>query len=94
MAIQQLDDAYKRFFRQQGGYPKFKTKHESVQSCSFPQRVMLEGNRVFLPKFMKNGIKINIHRELPEGASIKQATISKKNNKYYISILIEIQPQQ
>ena len=86
MAIQQLDDAYKRFFRQQGGYPKFKTKHESVQSCSFPQRVMLEGNRVFLPKFMKNGIKINIHRELPEGASIKQATISKKNNRYYVSI--------
>ena len=35
MAIQQLDDAYKRFFRQQGGYPKFKTKHDSTQSCSF-----------------------------------------------------------
>ena len=86
MAIQQLDDAYKRFFRQQGGYPNFKSKHESVQSCSFPQNVSLEGNRVFLPKFMKNGIKINLHRELPEGASIKQATISKKNNKYYISI--------
>lgn len=86
MAIQQLDDAYKRFFRHQGGYPNYKSKHDSIQSCSFPQNVSLEGNRVFLPKFMKNGIKVNIHRDIPEGASIKQATITKKNNKYYVSI--------
>lgn len=86
MAIQQLDDAYKRFFKQQGGYPNYKSKHDSTQSCSFPQNIRLEGNRVFLPKFMKNGIKVNLHRELPEGASIKQATITKKNNRYYISI--------
>ena len=86
VAIQQLDDAYKKFFRQQGGYPNYKSKHNSTQSCSFPQNIKLEGNRVFLPKFMKNGIRVNLHREFPEGASIKQATITKKNNKYYISI--------
>ena len=50
MAIQQLDDAYKRFFRQQGGYPKFKTKRESLQSCSFPQSVRVKDNRVYVPK--------------------------------------------
>ena len=86
MSIQQLDDAYKKFFRQQGGYPNFKSKHNSIQSCSFPQNIKLEGNRVFLPKFMKNGIRINLHRELPKEASIKQATITKKNDKYYVSI--------
>ena len=86
MAIQQLDDAYKRFFRKEGGYPNYKSKHSSEQSCSFPQNVRLDGNRVYLPKFVKNGIKVNIHRELPEGASIKQATITKKNSKYYIAI--------
>ena len=86
MAIQQLDDAYKKFFRQQGGYPNYKSKHSSTQSCSFPQNVRLDGNRVYLPKFIKNGIKVNIHRELPNGATIKQATITKKNNKYYIAI--------
>ena len=86
MSIQQLDDAYKKFFRQQGGYPNYKSKHNSTQSCSFPQNIKLEGSRVFLPKFMKNGIRVNLHRELPESATIKQATITKKNNKYYISI--------
>ena len=86
MAIQQLDNAYKKFFRQQGGYPKYKSKHSSTQSCSFPQNVRLSKNRVYLPKFVKNGIKINLHRELPENATIKQATITKKNNKYYIAI--------
>ena len=86
IAIQQLDEAYKKFFRQQGGYPKYKSKHSSKQSCSFPQNVRLDGNRVYLPKFVKNGIKINLHREFPENATIKQATITKKNNKYYIAI--------
>lgn len=86
MAIQQLDDAYKRFFRKEGGYPNYKSKHSSKQSCSFPQNVRLSGNRVYLPKFVKNGIKVNVHRELPEGASIKQATITKKNDKYYVAI--------
>ena len=86
MAIQQLDDAYKKFFRQQGGYPNYKSKHNSIQSCSFPQNIKLEGNKVFLPKFMKNGIRAKFHRNIPEGSSIRQATITKKNDKYYISI--------
>ena len=86
MSIQQLDDAYKRFFRQQGGYPNYKSKHNSTQSCSFPQNIRIEGNRVFLPKFMKNGIRVKLHRNIPERSSIKQATITKKNNKYYIAI--------
>ena len=86
MAIQQLDDAYKRFFRQQGGYPNYKSKHNSTQSCSFPQYVRIKENRVYLPKFAKNGIKAKFHRNIPERSSIKQATITKKNNKYYISI--------
>ena len=86
MAIQQLDNAYKRFFRKQGGYPKFKSKHESIQNCSFPQDVRIKDGRVYLPKFAKNGIKAKFHRNIPERSSIKQATITKKNDKYYISI--------
>ena len=89
MAIQQLDDAYKKFFRKEGGYPKYKSKHSSTQSCSFPQNVRLDGNRIYLPKFIKNGIRVKLHRELPENATIKQATITKKNNKYYIAITFD-----
>ena len=72
MAIQQLDDAYKKFFRKEGGYPKYKSKHSSTQSCSFPQNVRLDGNRIYLPKFIKNGIRVKVHRDIPNGASIKQ----------------------
>ena len=79
MAIQQLDDAYKKFFRQQGGYPNYKSKHGSTQSCSFPQNIRIKDNKVYLPKFTKNGIRAKFHRELPEGSSIKQATITKKS---------------
>ena len=86
MSIQQLDDAYKRFFRQQGGYPNYKSKHDSTQSCSFPQNIRIKDNKVYLPKFTKNGIRAKFHRDIPERSSIKQATITKKNDKYYISI--------
>lgn len=89
VAIQQLDNSYKRFFKRQGGYPKYKNKKSSIQSCSFPQKVRLKENRIYLLKFTKNGIKVKISRELPENSIIKRATISKKNNKYYIAITFD-----
>ena len=64
MAIQQLDDAYKKFFRQQGGYPNYKSKHNSTQSCSFPQNIRIKDNKVYLPKFTKSGIRAKFHKEL------------------------------
>lgn len=85
VAIQQLDDAYKRFFRQQGGYPKYKSKHSSTQSCSFPQYVRLSENKVYLPKFIKNGIKVNIHRELPDNATIKTSNDHKEKQQILYS---------
>ena len=88
MAIQQLDSAYQKFFRKQGGYPNFKSKHDSIQSCSFPQDVRIKDNRVYLPKFAKHGIRAKFHRDIPEGASIKQATITKKNNRLLYLYLV------
>lgn len=44
-----------------------------------------------LAKFL---IKVRIHRTLPHEYKIKNATISKtKSGKYYVSLLIEYQPQ-
>ena len=45
-------------------------------------------------KFRKDPIKVRIHRTLPHEYKIKNATISKtKSGKYYVSLLIEYQPQ-
>ncbi len=70
------------------GFPKFKSKKDNYQSFNIPQNVKLKDNKVYIPK-SKEGIKVKFHRQLPQNGTIKQATISRKNGKYFISILIE-----
>ncbi len=89
MALRDLDSAYGRFFKKQGGYPKFKSKKHKTQSFTAPQNIKVANNRVYFPKFVKDGIKVKLHREIPKEAILKQATISRQNNQYFISILID-----
>lgn len=48
-SIDNMDKAYKHFFKG-GGFPKFKSRHHSKQSYQYPQRVKIEGSKVYLPK--------------------------------------------
>jgi len=89
MALRDLDSAFTRFFKKQGGYPKFKSKKHTHQSFTAPQNIKVANNRVYLPKFTKDGLKVKLHRDIPENATLKQATISRQNNQYFISILID-----
>lgn len=89
MALRYLDFAYGRFFKKKGGYPKFKSKKHTTQSFTVPQNIKVVNNRVYLPKFTKDGIKVKLHREIPQETILKQATILRQNNQYFISILIE-----
>ena len=97
-----LDRAYQRFYKKQTGYPKFKKKNKVKWSFSVPQYIKLEYSTnnikfgyLFIPKFKKDPIKVRIHRILPNEYKIKTATIVKtKSNKYYVSLVIEYQPQE
>ena len=56
-----------------------------------PQFVTVVDGRLFIPKF-KNGIKINLHREIQ--GEISHCTISKTaTGKYFVSILCETEYQ-
>jgi len=89
MSLRSLDNAFGKFFKKQGGYPKFKSKKHTHQSFTAPQNIKVANNRVYLPKFTKDGLKVKLHREIPKEATLKQATISRQNNQYFISILID-----
>ena len=89
MALRELDNSYQRFFKQLGGYPNFKSKKNNYQSFTAPQNIKIENNKTYLPKFTKDGIKTKFHREIPKDAILKQATISRTNNQYFISILVD-----
>ena len=84
MALRELDNSYQRFFKQLGGYPKFKSKKNNHQSFTAPQNIKIENNKTYLPNFTKDGIKTKFHREIPKDAILKQATISRTNNQYFI----------
>lgn len=87
-SLRNLDTAYNKFFRKQTKFPRFKSKYDK-QSFTIPQNVLIEDNKLVIPKF-KEGIKINIHREI-EG-KLLFATISKSaTSKYYVSITCEVQ---
>lgn len=85
--LRNLDTAYNKFFRKQSKFPRFKSKHDR-QSFKIPQNVLIVENKLTIPKF-KEGIKINLHREI-EGKIIF-ATISKSTTgKYYVSLTCEV----
>jgi len=89
MALRNLDNAFTRFFKKDSGYPKYKSKKHSYQNFTAPQNIKIANNRVYLPKFTKDGIKLKYHREIPKNATLKQATISRHNNQYFVSILVD-----
>ena len=97
-AILNLTDAYKRFFVNNTGFPKYKSKHDN-QSCRFPLEGISKYNVysdscVTLGKPLKK-VKFECsdrdrnyltnHKD-----KIKSATLSRtKSDKYFLSILIE-----
>jgi len=85
-AIINLDKAYTAFFKGQNNFPKFKKKSNGG-SFNIPQNVLLENDKLIIPKF-KKGIDIVLHR--PIKGVIRQATISRTpTGKYFVSILCE-----
>lgn len=87
-SIRNLDDAFIGFFKHGKGFPKFKSRNNDVKSFHIPQNIEIKDNRVFVPKFLKKGIKVVLHRNY-EG-KIKNATISEHCGKYFISLTCEV----
>jgi putative transposase len=86
-AIGHLDVAFTAFFKGNAAFPKFKTKRKSKQSFTIPQNVLIEDNKLVLPKF-KEGIPVVVHQTF--AGNFKQASITKTpTGKYFVSILVE-----
>ncbi|MDB9330158.1 RNA-guided endonuclease TnpB family protein [Nodularia spumigena CS-591/04] len=83
-----LTTAYKNFFEQRAGFPKFKSKH-GKQSIQYPQNVKIVDGNVKLPGHI-GIVKAKIHRTI-EG-KIKTVTVCKTpSGKYFASILTEVE---
>jgi len=93
-----LEYAYKNFFKNGSGFPKFKSKHDNRQSCRFPSDAFIgiKGNKISLIKQLKE-----IHFKCSKRDekilnkyqdSVRSVTLTKtKSGKYYLSVLMNLE---
>ena len=91
--MKNLSKGFSNFYRT-FNYPKFKAKKSSVQSfnCYNGCRVKIDGDYIILAKprgssYTKDDLKIRFkrHKIKYEFDKVTEFTISKENNKYYVS---------
>lgn len=98
-SMQNLFSAYDNFFKLHRGYPKFKSKKDTKQSCRFTNAIFrgkrkINGNRITLIKQLNNVLfkcsrKDEIYLNHNE-KYIHSITLTKTSTeKYYLSILID-----
>lgn len=91
IALQQslldLDSAYKKFFKERNGFPKF---HKKGQKDSF-RTLSIKKESAYFIRLPKIG-KIKVAEPLKKKLKIHNATISKKAGKYFISLLVDYTP--
>ena len=97
-AVIDMLDAYKRFFKQHTGYPRFKSKKDNKQSCRFELGAISKRNvytdyKLSLANI--RNIKFKCNKKYTEylqkyKQNIRQATLTRLPcGEYYLSILVD-----
>lgn len=101
VACENVEDAFKRFFKRQNKYPKFKNKRKAKKAYT----TKFTNNNIAIPSISTIklpklgqvkvvGIKSTrnrslIHKIMMDDIRILKATISQKGFKYYVSLCLE-----
>lgn len=89
-SIENLGNAYSKYYKKQGGPPKFKSKKNEVKSYTTKltaKNIKIEEHTLTLPKMGP----VRIKQSRPVEGTIKRVTVSQKaSGKYYVSILCEV----
>jgi putative transposase len=84
-SLQNLARAFENFFARRGKYPRFKSKH-GRQSIQYPQRVKIDGSRVYLPKV--GWVACVVHRDII--GKFKTVTVSRNAcGQFHAAILTD-----
>ena len=92
-AIQNAEIAYKRFFKGQAKFPKFKKKNKCDVKLYFPKNNKgdwkVDRHKIMIPT-LKN-VRLKEYGYIPIGSKIISGTVSKKANRYYVSVIIDVE---
>lgn len=90
-AIMNGEKAFKKFFKGESDFPKFKKKKNQEVKAYFPKNNKtdwtIERHRIKVPTL--GVIRLKEFGYIPVNSIVKSGTISQKANRYYVSILVE-----
>lgn len=94
-SIMNADKAFKRFFKKQSGFPRFKKKNRADVKMYFvrnnPNDCLCERHRISIPTL--GWVRLKEKGYIPtskQGYRIKSGTVSRKASRYYVSVLIDM----
>lgn len=94
-ALIDCDKAFKNFFircnkKVEGkkGFPKFKSKKNEKQSFRLDGSILIESNRIRLPRIGK--LRLAEKNYIPTNFKILFATVSKRAGKWFVSVQMEV----
>ena len=96
-SIMNADKAFKRFFKHQSGFPKFKKKNKSDVKMYFVKTdkksiIQCERHRIKIPTL--GWVRLKEKGYIPTNPNthvIKSGTVSRHAGRYYVSVLVEEQ---
>jgi len=91
-SIMNAETAYKKFFKKQSGFPRFKKRNHQDVKAYFPKNhpgdLKVERHRIKVPTL--GFVRLKEKGYIPTNAVVKSATVSMKAGRYYISVLCEV----
>ena len=94
-SIARVDEAMKGFFGrvkrgQKAGFPRFKARSR-WRSFGFDEfkGIRLLGNKLVFASF-KSGLKVRMHRPIPEGTEIKSCVFTRHSRHWWVSMSVDV----
>ena len=85
------ETAFKKFFKGQSKFPKFKKKNKQEIKIYFPKNAKNDWYRerhfIQIPTIGK--VKLKEFGYIPVGANVISGTVSRKADRYYVSVIVE-----
>ena len=99
-SIMNAEKAFKRFFKHQSKFPRFKKKNKSDVKMYFVKKdlksiIQCERHRIKIPTL--GWVRIKEKGYIPitkSGILIKSGSVSYKSGRYYVSVLVEIPEEE
>ena len=92
-AIMNSEKAFKRFFKKLSKFPKFKKKNCNNQSCYFPKNNKTDfkfyRHKIKIPTL--NFVRFKEYGYIPKNSKIKSGIITKSADRYFLSLVLEIE---